>query len=229
MSNIKYEISESELKQSETLIKSLKLGVPLDIALQYANISKQKYYYWVALASIARYDREQTFIKQQTVNVESGISFAAIKESIQEDHKNVKTYKSTIGAFVEPSQESMLKYHVSKSFHNYVDRIEEIITKCDQARSEIVMVHLQAIREAAIADGAGRRKLVNTSGSQWFLERTLPNIFGRPCDNVTNESNKEVEAIEVKFISPDTKDQKDRLKEMQEVIDREMSGEKVNA
>lgn len=229
MSNVKYEIAENE-NQIESLIKALKTGAPLDVALQYANISKQRYYYWVALASIAKYDQEEKFIKMQTVNVNSGISFAAIKESIQEDNKKNEHYKSTIGAFVEPSKESMLKYHTSKAFKEFVDKVADIITRCDQARSDIVLLHLQAVREGAIADAQGRRKLVNTAGSQWFLERTLPNVFGRPSDMAITESNKEVEAIQVKFVDPDKKESRDRVKEMEELVKRELTGEeKANA
>ena len=220
MANIKYQINVSE-EQINNLKKALHVGSPLSTALKFAGISRSTYYYWVAIASLVRYVKEQEFAKQQSDLVDAGISFAAIKESIQEDQKETEHHQSTIDAFIEPTPESILKYKTNRSFKEFADKVYAIIEDCDRMRSEIVMYHLTAIRDSARQRGA------SSNASQWFLERTLPEYFGRvkTPEEIENENKKKVETVEVKFISPDNKDTTQRVRDMETLVEHQLGME----
>lgn len=227
MSNVKYIINAKD-EQIQMLQNALKVGSPLDVALKFANISKQTYYYWVSLASIVKFELEKEYAEQQTAMADSGVSFKYIREKVMEDNKQCQNYKSTIDAFVEPSKESLLRYRTNKSFKEFCQKAYQIINECDKCRAEIVLAHLKAIRESATGENR-YSKGKNMSASQWFLERTLPNVFGRPIDNIAMENNKPIEPIEVKFVSSNDKETKDRVKAMEELVSSELLGEKAHA
>lgn len=227
MSNIKYIINATD-QQIALLQNALRVGSPLDVALKFANISKQTYYYWVSLASIVKYELEKEYAQQQEAIAESGVSFKYIREKVMEDTRSINNYKSTIDAFIEPSKESLMKYRTSKNFKEFCQQAYQIINECDKARSDIVLAHLKAIRESATGENR-YAKGKNMSASQWFLERTLPNYFGRPIDNVAIENSKPIEPIKVTFVSSNDKETKDRVKAMEDLVKAELLGEKANA
>ena len=145
-----------------------------------------------------------------------------------EDNKANTEYKAGIDAFIEPTAESLLKYKVNKSFREFCQQAYQIICRCDKARSDIVLAHLKAIRESATGENR-YAKGKNMSASQWFLERTLPNYFGRPIDNVVADANKPIEPIKVEFVSSTNKETKDRVKAMEDLVASEMLGDKASA
>lgn len=206
---MKYSINATD-EQLEKLYKSLHVGSPLDTALIYSGIAKSTYYFWVATASVVKYVREEEFIRIQNSDVESGISFAAIKEKVMEENKTRESSLG-IGGFVEPKPETILKYKTDKNYKQYADKICDIIEKCDMMRSEIVMYHLGCIRDSA------KQRGMNAMSSQWFLERACPNDFSRMNPNETK--NKDVvEPVSVKFVDPAKQDARERVKNMEAII-----------
>ena len=203
-------------EEIEKLKKALKAGAPLNIALQFANIPPTTYYYWVAMYSIVLEAKAQDELESLKAS-EFGVSIDMIKEMASE---NAAKKKSSMGAFIEPSAESMLKYRNELQFQRFADQCYTIINECNECRAEAALGHLASITKS-VTD-----KRVNASGSMWFLERTLSDFFAKPSDKVKEEEiNKvQVEKVQVEFIDPETKDAKDRIKNMEELILHEQKG-----
>lgn len=203
----KYEINATE-SQLDNLYKALHTGSPLDIALTYSRINKTTYYFWLANACVARYCKEEDFLRMQQ---DDGNSLMAIREKLEEDNAE-KTTSMGVGAFIDPTQEQILRYRNNKSYKKYCDQCAAIIDKCETMRSEIIMFHLSCVRDSA------KQRGMNSMSSQWFLERACPNQFGRRDIGESSSSKEEARAFTVKFVDPNNKESQDRVKAMEALI-----------
>lgn len=198
------------------LKKALRVGSPLPIALESCGISKTTYFYWVAMYSIVVEAKSQDELEELRAN-ECGISIDEIKNLAAQ---NSPVKKSAMGAFVEPSAESLLQYRNNRQFRNFANECYEIIKECNEARAEAALGHIGSIVKS-VTD-----KRVNASGSMWFLERTFADYFSKPSEKAKEEEiNKvPVEKVQVEFIDANTKENKERIKNMEELILSEQKG-----
>lgn len=206
-------------EQLDRLYAALSVGSPLMIACQTAGISIATYYYWVAIYSVVVYCKEQEELEEIEKLSKMGISVQEIKEmsaAATQGHR-----KSAIGTFIDPKPESILAYKNSLSFRRFANDVYEIIEKCNKIRSEVVIKHLNIINKST--DSKNR---IRASGSMWFLERTQTDFFGRIQDKVIEEDNapRTLPSIQVEFIDPKTKDTEERLKEMEDLVLKELKG-----
>lgn len=211
----KYSINASE-EQIDKLVKSLKLGSPLNIALQFANISATTYYYWVAMYSIVLEIKSQDELEQMGANM-LGVSIESIKDLALNNNPKKKT---SMNAYIEPSAESLMQYRNQHRFRKFANDCYEIVNKCNEARAGAALNHLNSITKSV------NDKRINASGSMWFLERSFAEYFSKPSEKAKEEEvNKvPVEAIKVEFVDPNTDETKQRIKEMEEQILREQKG-----
>ena len=204
-------------EQIENLYKSLKVGTPITIALQFAGISASTYYYWVAIYSVVLYCKEQDELEELEAVAQSGVSLQTCRDLAA---INAPDKKTSMGTYIEPTAESILQYRNSRKFRKFADQVYNIIAKCNQIRSEVIMTHLQRISKSTTD------RHINASGSMWFLERTNNEYFGRPVDKAKadEETPNAVPSVKVEFVDPNTPDSKSRLQEMEEQILNEMKG-----
>lgn len=195
--------------QIERLKQSIALGSPITIALAFAGVSFAQWNYMVEIASIVEYVRELKVIEENDEIVKSGVDFGELKQEL-ENQMNIGR-KSTINSFRMPNADSVLRYKNVKRFKDFADEIYNIVKEIDRLRAEIVMYHLDAVKKASHQRGM----MANTS--QWFLERTLPEHFGKDR-NLTTTDEKAIPQVKVQFIDPNTKENKDRIKEMEELV-----------
>ena len=205
--------------QLERLYKALAVGTPLTIACQMVGISIATYYYWVAIYSVVVYCKEQEELEEIEKLSKMGISVQEIKElsaAATQGHK-----KSAIGTFIEPKAESILAYKNSLSFRRFANEVYEIINKCNQIRSEVVVKHLNIINKSTES-----KNRIKASGSMWFLERTQADYFGRAQDKVIEEESTPgtIPSIQVEYVDPKTRDTEERLKEMEDLVLKELKG-----
>jgi len=205
----KLEINVDQVHIDE-LKRALKNGAPLVIALQYSGISQATYYYWVAMYSIVKDAKSQDDLEEYEAE-KHGISIDAVKEMAA---TNSSSKKTDINAYIEPSAESMLQYRNDLRFKRFADQCYEIVSECNRMRAEAAMNHLITISLST------KDKRVNASGSMWFLERTLSDFFSKPSEKVREEELNKVpiEKVQVEFVDPGTKENKDRIKDMDELI-----------
>lgn len=205
----KLEITASE-KQIEDLRKALTAGSPLHIALQYAGISPTTYYYWVAMYSIVLDAQSQKELMDLKAD-KFGVSIDTIKDVAT---SNSPKNKSEMSAYIEPSAESMLQYKNDAQFRVFAYKCYEIVDQCNKARAGAAITQLALISKS-VTD-----KRVNASGAMWFLERSFSEFFAKPSDKAKEEEiNKvPVEKVQVEFIDSNTKEYKDRIKNMEELI-----------
>lgn len=203
-------------KQLEELYKALRGGAPLLLALQYANISRATYYYWVAMASIVEEAKSQAELEQIEKVLHSGISIQDVKDASEQAAAQKRT---GVGAFIEPSQESLLQYKNSRKFRNFADECYSIVNQCNRIRSEIALEHLEIIKTS--------RMKTKASGSMWYLERTMSDFFAKPSEKAidSGESKPAVEKIRVEYVDPDSKETQDRVKAMEEDLIKAINGE----
>lgn len=204
-------------EQIQQLKDALGNGMPISVALQYARISNATYYYWVAIYSIVVVAKEQEELEQMEELANSGVSLQMCKDIAA---YNSPSRKMSVGSFIEPSQESLLQYKNSNKFRKFANQVYDVISECNKLRSEVVMKHLQNIERSS------HNKKMNASGSMWFLERTLGELFGRPSDKVKVDESapSPVGSITVEFVDPNTDESKNRVEDMEQRILREMKG-----
>lgn len=206
-------------EQLNRLYQALGVGTPLTIACQMVGISIATYYYWVAIYSVVVYCKEQDELEEIEKLSKMGISVQEIKElsaAATQGHK-----KSAIGTFIEPKAESILAYKNSLSFRRFANEVYEIINKCNQIRSEVVVKHLNIINKSTES-----KNRIKASGSMWFLERTQADYFGRAQDKVIEEETTPgtIPSIQVEYVDPKTPNTLDRLKEMEDLVLKEIKG-----
>ena len=206
-------------EQLNRLYQALGVGTPLTIACQMVGISIATYYYWVAIYSVVVYCKEQDELEEIEKLSKMGISVQEIKElsaAATQGHK-----KSAIGTFIEPKAESILAYKNSLSFRRFANEVYEIINKCNQIRSEVVVKHLNIINKSTES-----KNRIKASGSMWFLERTQADYFGRAQDKVIEEESTPgtIPSIQVEYVDPKTPNTLDRLKEMEDLVLKELNG-----
>lgn len=221
MAKRKLEIKASE-EQLNVLYESLGAGAPLQIALQSAKISMATFYYWVAISSIVVTVESQAEIEEIEELANSGVSIQNVRDLAQ---AAVKGKKTGVGAYIEPSQESVLQYKNNKKFRKFADQCHDIISKCDKARSDFATNQLKTIKLSVL-----KKNGVNPSGAMWWLERNMPDFFAKPSDKAKDQdadSTVGVPSIEVEFIDPETSATQQRLLDMEEQILKDMNGGKA--
>lgn len=204
----KFEINATQ-EQLNQLYDSLQIGAPIKVALFYAGISSATYYWWVEIASNVRYLKEKAELEKQEGYIKSGLDVHSIsKEALTENTMG----KSRFLEAVEPSGDMLLRYKNVVSFRKFADDVYTIICECEKRRSISVLEHLQTIRKAS------KDRRINPNPSQWFLERTLPDSFGRQVLEPENTPTVETKPIKVEFIEPNKKDAQERLKAMEDSV-----------
>ena len=222
--------------QRTKLKDALMTGSPLTVALTYAKIPAFQYYYYVEVANVARYFKEKEFVLLEEKMIQAGVSFADIRDESQELNTFQTNRNGAIGTFKEPSEKAKLRYKNNRTFKAFADEVYDFINECDTLRSEAILFHLNEIRKAA-----GKRG-INTQSSQWFLERAIPEHFGK-SEKVTQKIEGSVHQtfsadgdpdkpalppIKVEFINPNSTESLNRLKEMEEKVREQFVG-KENA
>ena len=204
-------------EQLANLYRALQVGTPITVALSLVGISVTTFYYWIAIYSVVVYCKEQDELEELERLSKAGVSIQEIKDLSAAMTHNTK--KSAIGTYIEPKQETVLRYRNSISFKHFADEVYQIINKCNQLRSEVVMKHLSIITAST-----DPKKHIKASGSMWFLERTQADYFGRAADKVIEEDNAPgvIPSIQVEFVDP--KNSEDRLKEMETKVLEELKG-----
>lgn len=221
MAKRKLEIKAND-EQLEVLYGSLKAGAPLQLALQRAKISMATFYYWVAISSIVVTVESQAEIEEIEELAKSRVSIQNVRDLAQ---AAVKGKKTGVGAYIEPSQESVLQYKNNKKFRKFADRCHEIISECDKARGDFATLQL-----LQIAKSTDKKKNINPSGAMWWLERNMPDFFAKPSDKAKDQDvdpTVGVPSIEVEFIDPETSATQQRLLDMEEQILKDMNGGKA--
>ena len=215
MAKRKLKITASE-ESIAKLKKALKAGAPLFVALEFAGISKTTFYYWVAMYSITLEAKNQDELENLRAD-EFGVSINQIKEMASDASP---TKRSAMGVFIEPSAESMLQYRNNKNFQKFADECYQIVHDCNEARAEVALNHLGTILKSTVD------KRVSASGSMWFLERTFSDYFSKPNEKTKEELEEKVpvQKVEVEFIDANKKEDKDRIKNMEELILHEQKG-----
>ena len=221
MARRKLEIKATD-EELARMYESLRAGAPLQLALQRANISIATYHYWVAIACIVSTVKDQEEIEELEEIAKSGVSISNVRDMAQAASKGRKT---GVGIYIEPTAESIIAYKNNRRFHKFADRCYEIVTTCDQARSDFAIFQL-----SKIARSTDKKNNINPSGAMWWLERNMPDFFAKPSDKAKEQETSEVPsvpAIEVEFIDPDTNDSRQRLIDMEEKILSEIKGGKA--
>ena len=198
-------------EQIEQLQNALRGGSPLLLALQYAGISRTTFYYWVAMASIVETVKSQDELEKVEKYMQSGVSLQTVRDLSE---TAASTKRTSVGAFVEPSAESILQYKNSRKFRKFADQCYEIISECNRIRSGVALTHLLTIKKST---DKGQR--INASGSMWFLERQFSDFFSKPNEKAA-EDNKDlvVEPIKVEYVEPNSQETRDRVEEMERDI-----------
>lgn len=226
-----YSINLTE-DQKEKLRYALRSGSPLTVALVYAQIPPFQYYYFVEVANIVRYFKEMESVKLYNETIKAGVSFADIREESQDLNSFKVNRNGAIATFKEPSEIAKKRYKENRTFKAFADEVYDFINEMDLLRSEAVVAHLAVIRSSA-----GKRG-VNTTSSQWFLERAIPEHFGKN-ERVTQRIEGNVHQtfsaegdidkpalppIKVEFINPNNNDSINRLKEMEDKVRQQVLG-----
>lgn len=221
--------------QKQKFRNALKAGSPLTVALAYARIPAVQYYYYVEVANISRYFKEMEFVKLDDETIKAGVSFADIRDESQELNTFQTNRNGGISTFKEPSEKAKQRYKNNRTFKAFADEVYAFINECDTLRSEAILYHLTEIMKSA-----GKRG-VNTQSSQWFLERAVPEHFGK-SERVTQriegsmhqtftaegDSDKPtLPPIKVEFINPQSKESLDRLKDMEDKVREQVLGKDV--
>lgn len=220
-------------EQKEKLRQALKNGSPLTVALSYARIPVTLYYYYVEVANVSAYFKERELLKYEEEMIKSGVSLADVKQEAEELNSFSVNRNGAINTFKEPSAKAIFRYKNNRTFKNFADEVYDMISEFDNLRSEAVLLHLSTINKSA-----GKRG-VNTTSSQWFLERTMPEHFGR-VDKTINKSESQVTInnegepvgqglppIKVEFIDPTTEESKNRVREMEKLVHEQLNGKEV--
>lgn len=209
MAKKKLEITATS-EEIQNLQEALEKGVPLLIALEFSRISQATYFYWVAMYSIVKEAKMQDELSNFKAN-DFGVSVDNIKTVAAESSP---TKKTSMSAFIEPSAESMLQYRNNRKFHKFADQCYEIIKECNQRRAKAAVEHIETINKSTVD------KRINASGSMWFLERQYSELYSKPSEKAKEEEPQKpsVEPIQVEFIDPGTKENKDRIRDMEEKI-----------
>ncbi len=209
MAKKKLEITATP-EEIHKLQQALGSGAPLLIALEYSGISQATYFYWVAMYSVVKEAKSQDELENFSAS-EFGVSIDQIKDVTASASP---TKKTAMGAFIEPSAESLLQYRNNRKFHAFAEECYEIIKTCNEKRAEAALGHIGTIVKST------KDKRINASGSMWFLERTLSDFFSKPSEKAKEEeiTKVPVEKVQVEFIDPGTKENKDRIREMEELI-----------
>ena len=221
MAKRKLEINKTD-EELKVLYDSLRTGAPLPLALQRAGISLATYYYWVAIACIVSTVKNQEEIEEMERLAKSGVNVSSIRDLAQLESS---TKKSSVGVYIEPTAEGILRYKNSSRFRAFADECYKIVNECNKLRSDFAVLQLNQI-----ALSTKKERNINPSGAMWFLERNLPDYFAKPSDKPKDEEKGDmtgVPAIEVEFIDPGTSDSRQRLLDMEEKILNEQKGGKA--
>ena len=221
-------------EQIDKFKNALSTGAPLMVALSFAKIPTVTYFYYVDLANISAYFREKEYLKQEDEMIKSGIDLEAVRNESAEFGSQFATLSNALRPYKEPTATSILRYKNNKTFKALCDQVYDLLEECNMLRAGIAIHHLVAIRKAVDKRG------VNTQSSQWFLERTMPDYFGR-VDKTRVEANVKnhtligqdetdgLPPIKVEFVDPNTRESKDRVRDMEELVDAQLNGKKANA
>ena len=193
------------IENERELLNALQIGAPLEDALRYAGISPADFSYWESVDAAVVLSLHQDEM-ERLKKTESDAVVNAKKRAFAE----------AMGGRREADPELVVRYRVSKTFRKEADNIHALMEKCAKAKSKAVMKHLKRIYD----DGTPRAAV---TASQWYLERALPDSFGRKDGTQPIEAAKP-EPIKVEFVKPSS----DSLKRIEE-IEAELLGDKNRA
>ena len=150
--------------------------------------------------------------------IKNALRFAEIPEPLyriwESQHKAVayeklrKKYEDAIEKpeIELPNPDILTRYANSQKYKRVCDEAYSIIEKCLNSQSKAVVKHLNNLMN----DGYKMPQIV---ASQWFLERVLPNEFGKG----EREEEVAVKPIEVSFVKPN-EDSRKRIEDMERDI-----------
>lgn len=218
MARKKLEIQASE-DQLGRMYNAFKSGAPLSLALAAAGISLATYYYWLAVASIVVTAKSQQELEEIEKLAQSGVNIQQVRDMAMSQQESRKT---ALNGYVEPNEESLLRYKNNIKFRKYADQCYAIINECSRLRAEFATGQLNAIKLSTL-----KKNAINPSGAMWWLERNMPDQFAKPSDKVKEAEDKPglVPSIEVEFIDPNTDDTKQRLLDIENQILHDMKGD----
>ena len=221
----KITISDEQLTKFKSALHS---GSPLMVALSYAQIPPAKYFYYVELANISAYFREMEIVKEEEQLTQSGVELSQVRSNAE----SLST-ESTLHQLRVPTAQSILRYKNNKGFKDFCDSVYDLLTECDMLRAEITLFHLGQIRKAS------ENRRINAVASQWFLERTMPDYFGRSDKTkiegsfnststiIGRDDTNSLPPIKVEFVDPNTKESKDRVREMESKVLDQLNGKQA--
>ncbi len=216
---MKKNVFKANDEQLEDLYTALKGGAPLLLALQFAGISRSTYFYWVAVACIVEQAESQEDLESMENKFHSGVSL----QQVRDVSESIASQKRTgIGTYIEPTAESVLAYKNDSKFRKFANKCYEVIHECDRIRSKVALQHLIKIK-----DSTDKSSRINASGSMWFLERTYGDFFAKPSDLKGSEESKEIAIppIRVEYVDPTSKETEERVKRMEEELEKAINGE----
>lgn len=218
--------------QIDSFKRALKNGSPLMVALAYAKISSTTYFYYVELANIAAYFKEKEAIHLEEQMFQSGIDLESVKNESADFNSDYTSIAGSLRPYREPTATSLVRYKTNKTFKALCDEVYDLLEECDSLRAEIALYHLQEIHNNTCKRG------VNTQGSQWFLERTMPDYFGKVDKTrveasvknhtlIGQDDSNALPPIKVEFIDPNTREAKNRVKDMEDMVAAQLNGKEI--
>ena len=175
-------------KALSVLYRALKNGMPLELALAYAQITPSIYTYLLALASVSNYH-----IEKERLDL--------ISDACEGDNNILNTINDTsvIGfQFFTPNQPTIDKYQSNMEFKKLCDYAFKTITDINRARVENIYTHLKKVNNNGNKTKGGR---IDARASMWYLERTLPEYFGE--QEIETPPKAKVMPIEIEYVNPD--------------------------
>lgn len=222
-----YQISLTQ-DQIDEFQKALHSGSPLSVALSYAKIPPAKYFYYVELANISAYFKEMELVKEEEAMIHSGVELSQVRSSAE-----TFASKASLHELRTPTAESILRYKNNKTFKKFCDDVYDLLSECDKLRAEIALYHLGQIRKAS------ESKRINANASQWFLERTMPDFFGRTDKTkfegslnsnhtiIGQDDTNVLPPIKVEFVDPNTRESQDRVRAMENKVLEQLNGKEA--
>lgn len=222
----KINLTDNQINDFKNALHS---GCPLMVALSFAKIHPTTYFYYVDLANISAYHREKQMLKEHEEIIKSGVDIEAIKDESKALAGDISSVKNVVRPYREPTGTSILRYQNNKTFAALCDEVYDLLEECDRLRAEVAMFHLREIMKHSGERG------VNTVGSQWYLERTMPDYFGRvektkfegSVKNTMTIGEDDTDAlppIKVEFVDPNTLENKNRVKDMEDLVNSQILG-----
>jgi hypothetical protein len=173
------------------------LGAPLKTALNFAGVSLSEYRYWEKVANSVSYCIEK----------EGASKLQGKKDVLARIRK--ETHEEIAEQEAQPDPELVALYLSSGIFKREANEIYNIFQECEKAKTDSVIHHLKRVSTST--------NNAEISASEWFLERALPDEFGKNQE----EKPTPIKPVEIKFVNSKSEESLKRI----EALEKELSGE----